>query len=153
MIIDFFLYKASRSRNGNFLIIQKNKKRLKQSRQNFAWQLIIKYIQYSISYTFAIAAGPLDGVSILFYNAPHKVLYFCRYWRAWDYHPQAGLIVAGGASPWTRLVEQSKNYGHSFRQLADIRYGTRAGVQQACLVIIDENTAVLIGGRYNSRFL
>ena len=81
------------------------------------------------------------------------MLVFRRYFRAWDYHPESGLIMAGGTGRWSRTVEQSKNDGHTFRRLADIRYGNYWGVMGACLVNIDENTAVLIGGRYGSRFL
>ena len=87
--------------------------------------------------------------------ATKRPVFSRRHWRAVDYHPQAGLIMAGGNSRWSKIVEQSKNYGHTFRRLADIPYaGTPSwyGVLGACLVIINETTAVLIGGRYNCRF-
>ena len=82
------------------------------------------------------------------------IFFSCRYFRAWDYHQEAGLLIAGGAGRWTTVVEQSKNYGQTFRRLSGIPYVASGtwGVQGACFVIIDADTAILIGGKYSGRF-
>ena len=48
-------------------------------------------------------------------------------------------------------MEQSKNYGHSFTQLPDIPYVASGtwGIYGACMVIIDANTVMHIGGQFN----
>ena len=97
-------------------------------------------------------------------------LFLCilRYGQAWDSHPDAGYIMAGGFNSWTggacnvvkvsRTVERSTNNGSSFFTLPDIPYGCNdqrcntcgngnGGLFGACLVIIDANTAFMAGGR------
>ena len=75
--------------------------------------------------------------------------------RAWDYHPKAGLVIAGGIGRWSAAVERSKNYGETFTSLPSIPYVGAPGsgifgLAGACFVIIDANTAMLVGGTFNS---
>ena len=78
-----------------------------------------------------------------------------RYDRAWDYHQQAGLILAGSRGRWSNTVERSKNYGQTFTQLPDIPYRISGawGTTGACMVILDADTALLIGGQFTREFL
>lgn len=48
-----------------------------------------------------------------------------------------------------RIVERSTNNGSSFQVLPDFPYGNAGGMFEACLVIIDDNTVFLGGGRYS----
>ena len=52
-------------------------------------------------------------------------------------------------------MERSKNYGQTFTKLPDIPYAASGarGTMGACMVIIDEDTAMLIGGRFSSGIL
>ena len=72
--------------------------------------------------------------------------------RAWDYHPQGGLVIAGGISRWSIKAEISKNYGETFTSLPNIPYMEfrNWGLAGACFVIIDADTAMLIGGYFHS---
>ena len=68
--------------------------------------------------------------------------------RAWDFHPDVGLIMAGGAFPLTKAVVRSTDYGHTFTSLPEMPYGVSGqGVFGSCLVIIDSTTIFLAGGR------
>ena len=102
------------------------------------------------------------------WRALDKIIFNLRYGQAWDSHPDAGYIMAGGFNSWTggacnvvkvsRTVERSTNNGSSFYTLPDIPYGCNnqrcntcgngnGGLFGACLVIIDANTAFMAGGR------
>ena len=63
-------------------------------------------------------------------------------YRAWDFDPQVGLLMAGSGSPRSRTVERSHNGGKNFTQLQNVPYGK----QGACLTIIDKDTAFYAGG-------
>ena len=67
-----------------------------------------------------------------------------RRWRAWDFNPQVGLVLAGSNSPNSDTVEISQNGGLTFRKLADIPYANK--LYAACVVIIDEETIFVAGG-------
>ena len=59
-------------------------------------------------------------------------------------------FTTGGVASLTkynRIVERSIDNGSSFQALPDIPYGSGYGMAFACLVIIDDNTVFLAGGR------
>ena len=66
-----------------------------------------------------------------------------------------GLILAGGVGPNTRMVEISRwpGYGLNFEELADTlqTYTPARGLFGACLVMIDDFTLFMIGGRTGGR--
>ena len=58
--------------------------------------------------------------------------------------------LTGGASSFplhVKTVERSTDNGKTFQSLADIPYGSANGLHSACLVIIDQDTVFLAGGR------
>ena len=65
------------------------------------------------------------------------------YWRAWDYNPQVGLVMAGSQNPRTRNVEMSQDGGKNFTDLPMLPGRNQYG---ACLVIIDDETVFYAGG-------
>ena len=69
-------------------------------------------------------------------------------YRAWDFDPQVGLLMAGSGSPRSRTVEISQNGGKNFSQLQNVPYGKLG----ACLTIIDEDTAFYAGGQNCKNF-
>ena len=82
------------------------------------------------------------------------VIFLHSIYRAWDYDPDVGLILAGGVRPPSKAVELSQDYGRTFTALPDMPYGPSgigqdAGVYGACLAIVDSNTVFLAGGRNN----
>ena len=46
-----------------------------------------------------------------------------RFARGWDYHEEAGLIIAGGLRPDSQTVEMTTDGGQTFEHLADIPWG------------------------------
>ena len=64
---------------------------------------------------------------------------------AYDFHPNVGLMVAGGnqISTTRDKVERSMDFGGTFQE-----FGTYPGGRRImyCLVIIDENTIFGAGG-------
>ena len=71
------------------------------------------------------------------------------WWKAWDYNPKAGLVMAGGSEPpKSKTVEISVD-GKNFTQLPDIPFGWNQ--QGGCLVIIDEETVFFAGGENNHK--
>ena len=80
-------------------------------------------------------------------NSLSKVLNFVppRYDRAHDFHPDVGLVVAGGVSGGTTLNKAviSTDHGKTFRNLARL---TRP-LKVACLVIINGTTFFIAGGQ------
>ena len=65
-------------------------------------------------------------------------------WRAWDFHPEVGLFMAGANSITSDKVEISENGGLTFRKLPDVPYTNK--VYGACAVIIDEERIFIAGG-------
>ena len=68
-----------------------------------------------------------------------------RYHKAWDFHPQVGLIISGGYSHQTGMmnqVERSVDYGVSFQELAPIPIR----IYSHCLTIVDETIVFAAGG-------
>ena len=68
--------------------------------------------------------------------------------RAWDFHPDVGLVLVGGVLETYFSVingtEISEDYGVTFRELAPLpKYATTG-----CAVIVDERTVYHIGGYY-----
>lgn len=90
-----------------------------------------------------------------------------RWGSGWDFHPLAGLIMAGGWGTleghtgwqWLDKVERSVDYGVSFQELAPIppytqprhlpfELRTYHGRAEFCLTIVDESTVFALGGRF-----
>ena len=68
-----------------------------------------------------------------------------RYNKAWDFHPQVGLIISGGDSHQNgvlNIVERSTDYGVSFQALEPLP----VGIYSHCLAIVDETTVFVAGG-------
>ena len=76
-----------------------------------------------------------------------------RGYRASDYQPEVGLFLAGGGggSDWTNTLEMSTDNAQTFQNLTDVNYSQFRGILGVCLVIADNNTVVVIGGRSRSR--
>ena len=72
-----------------------------------------------------------------------------RGFRASAYQPEVGLFLAGGGggSGWTNTLEMSPDNAQTFQYLTDVPYSTFRGIFGSCLVIADNNTLVVIGGR------
>ena len=66
------------------------------------------------------------------------------FWRAWDYKPQVGLVMAGSQQPKSRTVEMSHNGGNNFTSFPIIPYGRNQ--LGACLVIVDDDKVFYAGG-------
>ena len=62
-------------------------------------------------------------------------------WRAWDFKPSVGLIIAGGANNQFG-VELSADYGVSFQPLPLLNKAVFA----ACIVIVNSSQAFHFGG-------
>ena len=66
--------------------------------------------------------------------------------RAWDFHPDVGLVLAGGVEGGSMIqidgVEISEDYGITFRELAPLPKTIYVG----CAVIVNESTVYHIGG-------
>ena len=68
-------------------------------------------------------------------------------YQFYDFHPDVGLIVAGGSSPNSKKVELSTDYGYTKRSLPDLPYGLSSSyLTRACLVIINTTTVFVAGG-------
>ena len=65
----------------------------------------------------------------------------------YDFHPDVGLIVAGGSAPIesAKKVELSTDYGYTKTSLPDLPYGDEM-VMAGCLVIINTTTVFVAGG-------
>ena len=69
-------------------------------------------------------------------------------YRDSDFRPGVGIVTAGGQNnsgygpPFMDAVEISRDYGHTFEELARLPDGTK----QACVVIADESTIFVAGG-------
>ena len=64
----------------------------------------------------------------------------------WDFHPDVGLIVAGGNSPASKEVYISKDYGKTNSLLTNLPYGSYNYVSGGCLVIVNSTTVFVAGG-------
>ena len=83
---------------------------------------------------------------------------FFSWGRAWDFTPEVGLIMGSawdcqvpcsqGLTKYSTIVERSTDYGQTFQNLSDVPYGNARGMNGACMVIIDEETAFMAGGRF-----
>ena len=62
-------------------------------------------------------------------------------WRAWDFKPSVGLIIAGGAANQFG-AEISKDYGVSFQPLPLLDKAVFAG----CIVIVNSSQTFFFGG-------
>ena len=62
-------------------------------------------------------------------------------WRAWDFKPSVGLIIAGGAANQFG-AEISTDYGVSFQPLPLLN----KAVYAACIVIVNSSQAFHFGG-------
>ena len=62
-------------------------------------------------------------------------------WRAWDFKPSVGLIIAGGAANQFG-AEISTDYGVSFQPLPLLDKAVFAG----CIVIVNSSQAFYFGG-------
>ena len=70
------------------------------------------------------------------------------FWQFYDFHPDVGLIVAGGRDH-ARKVDISTDNGKTKTSLPDLPYGTstnNAGLHRGCLVIINTTTVFVAGG-------
>ena len=83
-----------------------------------------------------------------------KLFHFSDF-QAWDYHPQVGLIVAGGYNPYSTSMNISRDYGKTVEELANIPYANTgcntAAIWGGCLVIVNTTTVFFAGG-YGERF-
>ena len=68
-------------------------------------------------------------------------LFHCSAWRAWDFKPSVGLIIAGGAVNQFG-VELSTDYGVSFQPLPLLN----KAVYAACIVIVNSSQTFHFGG-------
>lgn len=72
-------------------------------------------------------------------------------YRGWAFQPGVGIILAGSSNPASNTVEISRypDYGSKFEELADTRqaYTPFKGLYGACLVMVDDSTLLMIGGR------
>ena len=80
----------------------------------------------------------------------YKTKPYFSFWRAWDYDPQVGLVMAGSQSPKSRIVEMSQNGGNNFTSLPIIPYGRNQ--YGACLVIVDDETVFYAGGYTSKKY-
>ena len=53
-----------------------------------------------------------------FLNSFKKGNFPSRIFRAWDYHPEVGLVMAGSAFPNSKAVERSRDHGQTFTREA-----------------------------------
>ena len=80
-----------------------------------------------------------------------------RWGRGWDFTPEVGLIMGSswdcrapcsqGLTKYSKIVERSTDYGQTFQNLSDVPYGGQYGMNGACVVIVDEETVFMAGGR------
>lgn len=63
----------------------------------------------------------------------------------WDFHPDVGLIVAGGRHPPSKKVEMSTDYGQTKTSLGDLPEGCNF-VSHACMIIVNKTTVWVGGG-------
>ena len=68
-------------------------------------------------------------------------LNFCRAWRAWDFQPSVGLVIAGGHNNKFGS-EISQDYGVTFEELPLLPKAMYAG----CIVIVNASQTFYIGG-------
>ena len=52
-----------------------------------------------------------------------------------------------GLTKYSKIVERSTDYGQTFQNLSDVPYGGQYGMNGACVVIVDEETVFMAGGR------
>ena len=81
----------------------------------------------------------------------------CRLNAAFDYHPTVGLVIAGGS---TEIIFEKTTGGYAPRGVLDKVYRTKDygvtfealpklpnKVYEGCLVIVDEDEIIRIGGK------
>ena len=66
-------------------------------------------------------------------------------YQFYDFHPDVGLIIAGGLFPASKKVEISTDYGQTKTSLPDLPYGSD-DLSSACLVIVNTTTIFVAGG-------
>ena len=71
---------------------------------------------------------------------------YCSYRQFWDYHPDVGLIVAGGINPASKSVYISDDLGQTDSRLTDLPYGSGSSVYGGCLLVINKTTIFVAGG-------
>ena len=64
----------------------------------------------------------------------------------WDFHPDVGLIVAGGQQPQNNKVELSTDYGQTKESLGNLPYGCD-WLSSGCMIILNKTTVFLAGGQ------
>ena len=75
-----------------------------------------------------------------------KLTFYCSYRQFGDYHPDVGLIVAGGINPASKSVYISDDLGKTDSRLTDLPYGSGSSVYGGCLLIINKTTIFVAGG-------
>ena len=92
-----------------------------------------------ILYSFCLPAWVEDTFVVNILNFLSSFLQF------WDFHPDVGLIVAGGNNPASKEVYISKDYGKTNYLLTNLPYGS-SYVSGGCLVIVNSTTVFVAGG-------
>ena len=71
-----------------------------------------------------------------------------RRYKAWAFHPEGVLVLAGSHKPTDGIVEISYDYGMTFQNLTEIPYAhEHKELYGACLLFIDVDMVFLAGGQ------